>query len=196
MRRCRIRTGGARRAPRRQAWGQEGKWSGSVGRILCAVAGVTVIPLGPRLPGGSSHLPARSSGRSARSTGVPRIACLFDVAPDGVWPAITVASDAVSSYLAISPLPLVTQRAPKGGIFSATLSVTPPLRWSAPAFTGHAAVRCPDFPLNPEGNSDHLRPVPSGEPTRDRPPALREDSASPRPRRARGGAPCRRAPRR
>ena len=28
--------------------------------------GATVIPLGRRLPGGSSHLPARSSGRSAR----------------------------------------------------------------------------------------------------------------------------------
>ena len=40
------------------------KWSGSVGRILSAVAGATVIPLGRRLPGGSSHLPARSSGRS------------------------------------------------------------------------------------------------------------------------------------
>jgi hypothetical protein len=47
------------------------KWSGSVGRILFAVAGETVIPLGRRLPDGSSHLPARSSGRSARSTGCP-----------------------------------------------------------------------------------------------------------------------------
>ena len=42
------------------------KWSGSVGRILSAVAGATVIPLGRRLPDGSSHLPARSSGPSAR----------------------------------------------------------------------------------------------------------------------------------
>ena len=100
---------------------------------------------------------------------------LFCLAPHGVYPAPSVTLGAVSSYLAISPLPLVAQRAPKGGIFSATLSVTPPLRRSAPAFTGHAAVRCPDFPLNPEGNSDHLRPVPSGEPTRDQPPAPRED---------------------
>jgi len=100
---------------------------------------------------------------------------LLCLAPHGVYRAPSVTLGAVSSYLAISPLPLVAQRAPKGGIFSATLSVTPPLRRSAPAFTGHAAVRCPDFPLNPEGNSDHLRPVPSGEPTRDQPPAPRED---------------------
>lgn len=41
------------------------KWSGPVGRILSAVAGGTVIPLGRRLPDGSSHLPARSGGRPA-----------------------------------------------------------------------------------------------------------------------------------
>ena len=39
--------------------------SGPVGRILSAVAGATVIPLGRRLPSGSSHLPARSGGRPA-----------------------------------------------------------------------------------------------------------------------------------
>ena len=80
------------------------KGSGPVGRILFAgKAGMTVIPLGDRLPGRSSHLPARSGGPPCRSRGP--IACLFGVAPDGVWRAVRVATNAVSSYLAVSPLP-------------------------------------------------------------------------------------------
>jgi hypothetical protein len=63
---------------------------------------VTIIPLGPRLPGGSSHLPARSEGRPERPK--PR-ACLFGVAPGGVWRAAPVARDAVGSYPTVSPLP-------------------------------------------------------------------------------------------
>lgn len=63
---------------------------------------VTIIPLGPRLPGGSSHLPARSEGRPERPK--PR-ACLFGVAPGGVWRAAPVARDAVGSYPSVSPLP-------------------------------------------------------------------------------------------
>ena len=57
----------------------------------------TVIPLGPRLPVGSSNLPGGSASHA--------IAPLFGLAPDGVYPAAPVARDAVSSYLAISPLP-------------------------------------------------------------------------------------------
>ncbi len=33
------------------------------------------------------------------------MACLFGLAPDGVYPAAGVATSAVSSYLAVSPLP-------------------------------------------------------------------------------------------
>src|SRR5204862_5191315 len=48
---------------------------------------------------------------------------LFCLAPHGVFPASQIASRAVSSYLAFSPLPeLCCQRT--GGVFSVTLSVT------------------------------------------------------------------------
>src|SRR5919198_1730837 len=48
---------------------------------------------------------------------------LFCLAPHGVFRASRIASRAVSSYLAFSPLPVVCcQRT--GGIFSVTLSVT------------------------------------------------------------------------
>lgn len=96
----------------------------------------------------------------ARRVGQATRSLLFCLAPHGVFPAPSVTLGAVSSYLAISPLPFFALRASKGGIFSATLSVALPLRPGAPAFTGHAAVWCPDFPLPPEGGSDHLRPVP------------------------------------
>ena len=64
--------------------------------------GVTVIRLGPRLPGGSSHLPARTDGRPSRRE--PH-ACLFGVAPGGVWRAVPVTGNAVGSYPTVSPLP-------------------------------------------------------------------------------------------
>ena len=66
-------------------------------------AGVAIIPLGRQLPAGSSHLPARSDGPPFGPIGP--LACLFDVAPGGVWRAGPVARPAVSSYLTVSPLP-------------------------------------------------------------------------------------------
>ena len=71
---------------------------------------------------------------------------LFDLAPDGVYPAAAVTSDAVRSYRTISPLP-----APKGlgGVLSVALSVES-LR---PGVTWRPALWSPDFPL-PQG-SDH-----------------------------------------
>ena len=58
--------------------------------------------------------------------------CLFGLAPAGVYPATTVTSRAVSSYLTFSPLP-----DPKivGGTFSVALSVAP-LAWRAQALPG------------------------------------------------------------
>jgi len=47
----------------------------------------------------SSNLPASDASNV--------IACLFGLAPDGVYPATNVAIRAVSSYLAISTLPFL-----------------------------------------------------------------------------------------
>ena len=52
--------------------------------------------------------------------------CLLRLAPNGVYPAINVTINAVSSYLTISTLP-------KGGIFSVALS----LRSPSPGVTRH-----------------------------------------------------------
>ena len=89
----------------------------SVGRF----PGLTVIPLGAGLPLRSSHLPARSDGPSlpARS----RVACLFGVAPGGVWRAVRVATNAVSSYLAVSPLPGAHHTTNTGGCRRANVSL-------------------------------------------------------------------------
>lgn len=57
----------------------------------------TVIFLAPRLPAGSSGRPAPGTGDPMGGT--------FGLAPGGVCPAPDVATGAVSSYLAISPLP-------------------------------------------------------------------------------------------
>lgn len=49
---------------------------------------------------------------------------LFCLAPNWVYHASVVTSEAVSSYLPFSPLPLTIRRKARGGIFSVTLSVT------------------------------------------------------------------------
>jgi hypothetical protein len=73
------------------------------------------------------------------SGGPPLNVLLFGLAPDGVYHAFSVTRKAVSSYLAISPLP----KAPaSGGIFSVALSLgSPPV-----AVSDHPALRSPDFP--------------------------------------------------
>jgi hypothetical protein len=87
---------------------------------------------------------------------------LFCLAPHGVFRASRIAPRAVSSYLAFSPLPALSQRT--GGMFSVTLSVNirPALagRMLPAYFTRHAAVWCSDFPPVSPANagltSDHL----------------------------------------
>ena len=78
---------------------------------------------------------------------------LFGLAPDGVFRALPVTRQAVSSYLAFSPLPRPCGR---GGLFSVALSVgrlAPPSRvylrldaWRRDGVTRHRALWCSDFP--------------------------------------------------
>lgn len=70
-----------------------------VSRVLSEVLAVfeAIIHLGRQLPGGSSDLPGSSASHA--------LAPLLGLAPDGVYRAVRVATSAVSSYLAISPLP-------------------------------------------------------------------------------------------
>jgi len=88
---------------RRLAWFYPQNWSNKavrkrksqpISRVLSRAA----IHLGVQSPERSSNLPGSRTGRASAS--------LFDLAPDGVYPATTVASCAVRSYRTISPLPL------------------------------------------------------------------------------------------
>jgi len=74
---------------------------------------------------------------------------LFGLAPDGVFRAADIATDAVGSYPAVSPLPrdfTTLSRGLRGGLLSVALSVNPTLRRAAPACAGHRALRSLDFP--------------------------------------------------
>src|SRR5690606_22210022 len=108
--------------------------------------GVTTIRLGDRLPGRSSHLPARSGEPPCATRGSR--ACLFDVAPDGVWRAGPVARPAVSSYLAFSPLPSApANRQPLGRCaFCSTFRRPGPRGLLRLAVSQHPALWSPDLP--------------------------------------------------
>ena len=79
---------------------------------------------------------------------------LFCLAPEWVYHAFIVTFEAVSSYLAFSPLP---QASPRRFIFCDT-SRRAGLPQHSPAFTGNPALRCPDFPLIPERTSERPHP--------------------------------------
>ena len=99
-----------------------------------------IIHLGPWLP---TCLCAAYPGIiSRRTTSLP----LFGLAPDEVYLAVSVAGNAVSSYLAFSPLPWPED---PGGVFSVALSVGSPLL----GVTQHPVLWSSDFP--------HLRPLQS-----------------------------------
>jgi len=120
--------------------------------------GVTIIRLGGRLPGRSSHLPARS-GEPPCAARRPR-ACLFDVAPDGVWRAGPVATSAVSSYLAVSPLPSgPADRPPLGRCaFCSTFRRPGPRGLLRLAVSQHPALWSPDLPPAPALSRRDQRP--------------------------------------
>jgi hypothetical protein len=81
-----------------------------------------------------------------RGIGGPAVLLLFCLAPHGVFPAISLTRDAVSSYLAFSPLPALFSKNRRYLLCDTfrqrSLSRTPPAY-----STRHAAVWCSDFPL-------------------------------------------------
>jgi hypothetical protein len=87
------------RGERRQARNR-GSWP--ISRVLSGA----IIHLGRRSPGASRSLPAGSADRFD--------ACLFGLAPGGVWRAVPVARGAVGSYPTISTLP-VPDGSPRAG---------------------------------------------------------------------------------
>jgi hypothetical protein len=90
-----------------------------------------------------------------RGIGGPAILLLFCLAPHGVFPAIPLTRDAVSSYLAFSPLPALFSKNRRYLLCDTfrqrSLSRTPPA-----CSTRHAAVWCSDFPL--ANLATHQRP--------------------------------------
>ncbi len=92
-----------------------------------------------------------------------RVACLHDVAPDGVWPATPVTSRAVGSYPTFSPLPAPVTGT--GGLFSVPLSVALDRRMGAcPTLPPYSAW--PLASILPDGVRTFLRDMPGDRPTR------------------------------
>ena len=89
---------------------------------------MATIPLDQQSLAGSSNQPALGSDQTIES--------LFDLAPGGVYHAFPIARKAVSSYLAISPLPQ------SGGL----LSVAVVMGLRPPGVTWHLVLRSSDFP--------------------------------------------------
>src|SRR5258706_1861633 len=85
---------------------------------------MTVIPLGPALPQGSSHLPADSVGHV--------VVCLLDVAPRRDWPFHPGCGNRMKHAVATP------------GLVSVPLILTS--RWTG--VTRYAALWSPDFPLH------------------------------------------------
>ena len=149
---------------------KEKRWVGlhkpdSVPRGLAAVG--VVICLSDRSPDpplpkqGATNTRSYPSAEAELRPGGPLL--LFCLAPRGVYPASFLTVGAVSSYLTFSPLPPSAEAA-KGGIFSATLSVTPARAKGPLAFTRHAALWCPDFPLVRAGPKPNRRATTPADP--------------------------------
>lgn len=92
------------------------------------------------LPQASSNLPESKSDGPPPAKHKVLAYSLLGLAPNGVYPAIFVTKDAVSSYLTISTLAVLKSH--RRYIFCGTFHASLRL-----AVSQHPALRCPDFPL-------------------------------------------------
>ncbi len=117
----------------------------SISRILFFENKEMVISLDLALLTGSSGLPGKTGAGNSNALS------LFGLAPCGVYPALTVSCQAVSSYLAISPLP-----AEAGGIFSVALSLFHSFPYETLPVRKRTALRSSDFPpVSTSETGDH-----------------------------------------
>ena len=77
---------------------------------------------------------------------------LFGLAPDGVYPAVSVTGNAVSSYLTFSPLP----HSMNGAVYFLRHFPSFRLNRNDPAFAGHPALWSSDFPHPGKPGCGHL----------------------------------------
>lgn len=163
-----------------------GSGSGPIGRILC-----TGCPVWRSFLWAAHCCAARAvnpharAGRPARRAEAHRNACLFDVASGGVWPATDVATGAVSSYLAFSPLPFgrldtMCPSAALGGLFSVPLSVATGLgAHSARPLAGTLPCEVRTFlRLRPQAVTGRRSPGPLPPPLYDAPSVTLRDTPS------------------
>ncbi len=150
------------------------KGGGSVSRVLYPLSRTVVIHLGRGV--------AAAARRGQPAVGPPMGGPggrppLLGLAPDEACHAASVAGRAVSSYLAVSPLPAFA-----GGLLSVALSVAPPLRTGAP---GRYPASCPSEPGLSSGRASPPRDDPirrQREPIPPRSPRWTPSPLRPRPR--------------
>ena len=121
-----------------------------VSRVLSVPtqSGRSTIYLGRRLPDGSIYLPAALAfDRAGRIPGGN--ALLFGISTHGVYLHPTLLPEGVGSYPTVSPL----SRLSRDGLLSVALSVPRQSPDGTPAVSRRGALRCPDFPLAPEGQA-------------------------------------------
>src|ERR1051326_6305906 len=93
------------------------------------------------MPGKFSFAVVRRYPRISGPAALP----LFCLAPHGVFRAVRLTPDAVSSYLAFSPLPVLLSKN-RRCLFCDTFRQRPLSRMLPAYSTRHAAVWCSDFP--------------------------------------------------
>ena len=108
----------------------------SVSRVLSRFATGMAIHLGRSSPNASRDRPERRRESSPGTILTPCLPLLLGLAPGGVFPAVSIAGDAVRSYRTISPLPPMVSHE-VGGVFSVALSLGSP----PPAVNRHRAFR-------------------------------------------------------
>src|SRR5437868_2740280 len=96
-------------------------------------------------PFGSSNLPIPTACFRKHKSEPLLNRDLFDLSTHKVYPALSVTTETVSSYLTISPFPH-SEKSARGSLISVALSVNLDFNRNPLPVRKYDALRCPDFP--------------------------------------------------